>query len=81
MVDCGFIKKFLYSTLSKGTQIFDFIKCNIIQKLAYKVKNISQINGALIMFFQNLRLIFFKISWLNCEQYEKNQYKKKEHIV
>ena len=23
--------------------------------------------------------IFFKISWLDCEQYGKNQYKKKDH--
>ena len=44
IVHCGFIIKFLSSTLSKGTQTFDF----------------------------------FKISWLNCEQYRKNQYKKKE---
>ena len=25
------------------------------------------------------RTVFFKISWLDCEQYGKNQYKKKEH--
>ena len=79
VVDCGFIIKFLSTTLSKDTQPFDFIKYNIIPKLAYKVKNISQINVALIMFFGNLRLRFLKISWLNCEQYGKNQYKKKEH--
>ena len=79
VVDCGFIIKFLSTTLSKDTQPFDFIKYNIIPKLAYKVKNISQINVALIMFFRNLRLRFLKISWLNCEQYGKNQYKKKEH--
>ena len=30
------------------------------------------------MFFENSRLRFFKISWLICEQYGKNQYKKKE---
>ena len=27
----------------------------------------------------NLRIGFFNISWLDCEQYGKNQYKKKEH--
>ena len=59
IVDCGFIIKLLCSTFSKDTQPFDFIKCNIIRKLAYKVKNISQINGGLIMFFGNLRLIYF----------------------
>ena len=30
------------------------------------------------MFFGNLRMRFFKIGWLNCEQYGKNDYKKKE---
>ena len=60
--------KFLCSIFSKGKQPFDFIKCNILQKLAYKVKYISQINGGLLMFFGNLRITFFKISWLDCEQ-------------
>ena len=46
---------------------------NVIQKLAYKAKCISQINGGLLMFFGNSR-----ISWLDYEQ-GKNQYKKKEH--
>ena len=73
IVNCGFIIKFLC------TQPFYFIKCNIIWKLANKVKNICQINGGLIMFFENSRLRFFKISRLICEQYGKNQYKKKEH--
>ena len=31
------------------------------------------------MFFENSRIRFFKISWLDCEQYVQNQYKKKEH--
>ena len=30
------------------------------------------------VFFGNLRIRFFKISSLDCEQYGKNQYKKKE---
>ena len=29
------------------------------------------------MFFENRE--FFKINWLDCEQYGKNHYKKKEH--
>ena len=37
-------------------QLLDFIKPNIIQKLAYKFKYISHINGGLIMFFGNLRI-------------------------
>ena len=37
--------KFLCSIFSKHTQPFDFIKDNVIRKLAYKVKDISQING------------------------------------
>ena len=32
-----------------------------MQKLTYKVKYISQINGALIMFFWNLRIRFLKL--------------------
>ena len=56
---------------SKATQPFDFIKHNIIQNLAYKV-NISQINVGSIW---NLRIRFFQNSWLDCEQYEKNQWK------
>ena len=47
-------------------------------KSAYKVKYISQINGSL-MFFASSRLIFFELSWHDCEQYGKDQYKKKEH--
>ena len=35
--------KFLCSILSKGTSPFDFIKGNVIRKLAYKVKYISEI--------------------------------------
>ena len=31
------------------------------------------------MFFGNSRIRFFKISWLNCKHYGKNQYKNKEH--
>ena len=42
--DCGFFYKVLWSIISKGKQPFDFIKPNIIWKLTYKVKYISQIN-------------------------------------
>ena len=66
-IDCGIVVN------SKATQLFDFIKLNIIQRLAYKVKYISQINGGLI---RNLRTRFFYNSWLDYEQYGKNQYKK-----
>ena len=34
----------------KGTQAFDFIKRNVTQKLAHKVKYVDQINGRLILF-------------------------------
>ena len=44
---------------SKGTQTFDFIKRNVIRKLAHKVKYIDQINGGLIMIFRNPRVKFF----------------------
>ena len=47
---------------------FNFIKCNVIWKLVYKTKYISQIKGGLRIRF------FFKISWLDYEQYLKNQY-------
>ena len=51
--------KFLCSTFSKGTQPFDFIKRNIIQTLAYKIKYVVQINGCLIMLFGHLKGRFF----------------------
>ena len=63
--------KFMCCIFSKATQPFDFIKPNIIQNLAYKV-NISQINVGSIW---NFRIRFFQNSWLDCEQYEKNQWK------
>ena len=44
---------------SKGTQSFDFIKPNVIRKLAHKVKYIDQINSGLIMIFRNPRVRFF----------------------
>ena len=31
------------------------------------------------MFSENPKIRFFLISWLDSEQYRKNQYKKKEH--
>ena len=31
------------------------------------------------MFFRNLRIRYFLISWLNCEQYGMNQLEKKEN--
>ena len=72
-IDCGFAINFCI--FSKGTKPFDFIiKDNIIQKLAYKLKHISQINGDLIFFLNSW---FFKISWLDSEQYGKNHYKKR----
>ena len=48
-------------SFSKGTQPFDFIKPNVIGKLALKVKYNSQINGGLIMFFGNSRIRFLKL--------------------
>ena len=39
------------------------------------VKYISQINGGLIMFLGKI----FKISWLDCEHYRNNKYKKKDY--
>ena len=54
-MDCGFVINFC-SIFSEATEPFDFIKHNIIRKAAYKVKYISQINRALIMFFANSRL-------------------------
>ena len=44
-------------------QPFDFIKGNIIWKLAYEAKYIRQINGGL-MFFENSRIILFKLAGL-----------------
>ena len=64
------IIEYPHSIFSKDTQPFNFIKCNIIWKLVYKVKCISQINGGLIVLFENSRIRFFlKISWLNWYQY------------
>ena len=44
---------------SKGTQQFDFVKRNIIQKLAYKVKYINQINDVFRKFEHK---IFLKLA-------------------
>ena len=52
--------KFLCSIFSKSTQSFNFIKGNIIRKLAYKAKYVSQIKGG-FMFGRNWRLGFFKL--------------------
>ena len=54
--------QYLCSTFRKGTQPFDFMKRNIIRKLATKVKYVSQINRGLIMFFRNSRISFFKLA-------------------
>ena len=48
----------LCSMFSEGKEPFDIIKRYVIQKLAYKVKDIDQINGGL-MFFRNSRVRFF----------------------
>ena len=44
---------------SKSTQPFDFIKCNIIRKFAYRDKYICHINEGLIMFTGNSRKKIF----------------------
>ena len=56
-MDCGFVINFC-GIFRKGAEQFDFIRCNLIQKSAYKVKYISQISGGL--FFASSRLRFFK---------------------
>ena len=50
-VDCGFATSSCVVYLVK-TQQFDFIKDNVIWKLAYKAKYISEINGDLLMFLE-----------------------------
>ena len=58
-LDYGFVINFLYSIyLIKAHS--HLIQKFIIQKLVYKVKWISQINGGLFMFLGNLRIRFFK---------------------
>ena len=42
----------MFSIFNKPVQPFDFIKPNAMQKLAYKVKHISQISRGLIMLFR-----------------------------
>ena len=66
---------------SKNTEPFDFIKCNVIQKLAYEVKYIDEINGGLIVFQKFESKSFWKISCLDCEYYGKNQYKTKKKKI
>ena len=53
--------KFLCSLFNKDTYPFDFIKPNVIWKLNCKVKYKCQVNGGLIMFFENSRIRFFKL--------------------
>ena len=55
-MDCGFVMNFCVVYLVKPHN--HFVKCNIIQKLPYKVKYISQINESLIMFFANSSVRF-----------------------
>ena len=50
---------------TKGAPPFDFIKCNLIWKSAYKIKYIIQINGGL-MFFGNWGIWFIQIFFLSC---------------
>ena len=68
----------MFSIFSKATQPFDFMKHNVIRKLAYKVI-LAKLIEVWPCFFGNSRIRLLKISWLDCEQYKKNQYKKKEH--
>ena len=75
MIECNleiwcrlWLCKFFCAAFNKGTQPFDFIKYNVIRKLAYKVKYIGEINGDLLMLFRNSRTRSFKMSWFNCEQ-------------
>ena len=75
-MDCGFVINFC-CIFSKGTEPFDFVKNNVIQKSAYKVKYISQINRG-FMFSASSRLRSFYLSWHYCKQYGKDQYKRKE---
>ena len=75
-MDCGFVINFC-CIFSKGTEPFDFVKKNVIQKSAYKVKYISQINRG-FMFSASSRLRSFYLSWHYCKQYGKDQYKRKE---
>ena len=79
--DCGFVINFCVVYLfSKSTQQSDFLKQNIIRKLTYKVKYISQINRGLIMFFTKSRDTFFKIIWMAwLWTIGKTRYKKNEH--
>ena len=49
----------MFSTFSKATQPFDFIKPNVIWKLGNKVKYISQINGGVIMLFRKFEKNIF----------------------
>ena len=65
-------------TFPKATHPFDFIILNVIRKLAYKVKCISEINRSLF-FFRNLGIRLFIFFGLDCEQYGNNQYKKKDN--
>ena len=68
--------KFLCSKyFGKGAQPFDFIKCNVICKSAYKFRYITEINGGLLLLYGNWRIKFFWNNWLDCEQYGKKQYK------
>ena len=43
----------------KGAQPFDFIKCNVICKSAYKFRYITEINGGLLLLYGNWRIKFF----------------------
>ena len=73
--------KFMCSIFNKAIQLFDFIKPNVIRKLAYKVKYICQINGASIMFFRKIKnKIFFKLVGLIVNNMERIDTRKRNAI-
>ena len=75
MIDCNLGK--IWKTCPPRCPKYRFPEVFCI-KLPYKVKYTSEINEGLVMFLANSG-IRFKYSWLDCEQYGKNRYKKKEH--
>ena len=60
-------------------QPFDFIKQNIIQKLACKIKFNGQINGG-SMFFRSARIKFFKLVGSTVSNMERINVRKRNAI-